>query len=82
MGLVTTVGNYCYVQCDRRNCNKKLEHVDLKLLKELARVCGWERSGTQWTCPTCSERAEAGKASKTKRKRNRKVSGRTRDLAG
>jgi hypothetical protein len=76
MGLVTTVGNYCYVQCDRRNCNKKMEHVDLKLLKDLARLCGWERSDSQWTCTSCSEQPAESKPSKKKRK----VSSRTRGL--
>ena len=76
MGLVTTVGNYCYVQCDRRNCNKKMEHVDLKLLKDLAQLCGWERSDDRWTCPGCSEQPEERKPSKKKRN----VSSRTRDL--
>ena len=67
MGLVTTVGNYCYIECDSRNCNKKMEHVDVKILKDLARLCGWKRGGPQWTCPTCSEQAEDRKPSKTSR---------------
>jgi hypothetical protein len=76
MGLVTTVGNYCFVRCDRRNCNNKMEHIDLKLLKDLARLCGWKHSGSQWTCPTCSEQVEDRKPSKT----SRNVSSRKRDL--
>lgn len=78
MGLVTTVGNYCYIQCDRRNCNKKMEHVDLKLLKDLARLCGWESSGSRWTCPSCSEQPEESKPSKKKRKVSSKTRGLTR----
>jgi hypothetical protein len=76
MGLITTVGNYCYVQCDGRNCNKKMEHVDLKLLKDLAHLCGWENSGDRWTCPGCSEQAVQRKPSKKKRS----VSSRTRQV--
>jgi hypothetical protein len=65
MGLVTTVGNYCYVQCDRRDCNNKIEHIDIKLLKDLSRLCGWKRSGSQWTCQSCSKQVEDRKPSKT-----------------
>jgi hypothetical protein len=63
MGLVTTAGNYCYVQCDTRNCNRKMEHMDPKPLKDLAKLCGWENSGTHWTCPDCTEVAAPRKRS-------------------
>ncbi len=61
MGMITTAGKYCYVQCDRRNCNKKMEHIDTNLLKDLAKLCGWHKDGEQWTCPDCAERAEIRK---------------------
>ena len=61
MGMITTAGKYCYVQCDRRNCNKKMEHIDRNLLRDLAKLCGWRKRGDQWTCPECSERAETRK---------------------
>ena len=68
MGLIKTSGNYCYVQCDRLNCNRKMEHVDLKLLKELARLCGWERDADRWTCPNCAEERPASKSPRTSQK--------------
>lgn len=71
MGLVTTTGNYCYIQCDRMNCNRKMEHVDLKLLKDLARLCGWNHIGRQWTCPSCAEKAEPGKGHTARQKSSR-----------
>jgi len=55
MGLIRTMGGFCYVECDTRNCNKKMEHVDEKLLRQLAGLCGWENRGTEWTCPTCAK---------------------------
>ncbi len=70
MGLITTAGKYCYIQCDRRNCNKKMEHVDLNLLKDLAKLCGWKKDGNLWTCPGCleRERVQRRKALKSKEK--------------
>lgn len=63
MGIIRTMGKFCYVECDLPNCNKKMEHIDEKILKELAKLCGWVNRGNQWTCPECSER--------TKKKRKR-----------
>ena len=68
MGVVTTSGNYCYVQCDRLNCNRKMEHVDLKLLKDLAKLCGWKRNADRWACPTCAEGLPARKSTRTRQK--------------
>ncbi len=65
MGLITTAGKYCYVQCDHLNCNRKMEHVDLKLLKDLAKLCGWEHRGDEWTCPSCARQAGRTKRAKT-----------------
>lgn len=61
MGIITTSGKYCYVQCDRRNCNKKMEHIDPNLLKELAKLCGWKKLGDQWNCPDCAEKVATRK---------------------
>jgi len=56
MGLVKTMGGFCYVECDDQNCNKKIEKNDEKALKQLAEVCGWESRGDQWTCPECAKK--------------------------
>jgi hypothetical protein len=66
MGLITTAGKYCYVQCDRRNCNRKMEHVDLNHLKDLAKLCGWQNDSDQWTCPDCVERLKRRKGPKAR----------------
>jgi hypothetical protein len=58
MGIIRTMGKFCYVECDLPNCNKKMEHIDEKVLKELAKLCGWMNRGTQWMCPECSERTK------------------------
>lgn len=71
MGLVTTTGNFCYIQCDRINCNRKMEHVNTKLLKELARLCGWDRRGRRWTCPDCAEKAGSEKGLRVRQKSSR-----------
>jgi hypothetical protein len=57
MGLVTTMGKYCFVECDRQGCTKKIEHVDPKALKQLVKLCGWERIGDQWICADCAEKS-------------------------
>lgn len=61
MGLITTAGKYCYVQCDRRNCNKKMEHIDPNLLRDLAKLCGWRKEGNRWSCPDCAKQAASRK---------------------
>lgn len=71
MGLITTMGKFCYVECDAPNCSKKMEHIDLKILRELADLCGWQNSGDRWVCPQCAENTSKPgrkKASKTARK--------------
>jgi len=55
MGMIRTLGNFCYVECDARDCTKKMEHVDETLLRQLAGLCGWESKGDQWICPNCLE---------------------------
>ena len=57
MGIITTMGKFCYVECDMPNCNKKMEHNDEKLLKKLAKSCGWENRDEQWICPNCVEKS-------------------------
>ena len=54
MGLIRSSGNFCYIECDMQNCTRKMENVEERLLRRLARLCGWKSRGTQWICPTCS----------------------------
>jgi len=54
MSLVTTMGKYCFIACDGPNCNKKIEHVDQKILKQLVRLCGWYPSDDEWFCSDCA----------------------------
>jgi len=68
MGLITTMGKYCFVECDRPSCSKKIEHVDSKTLKQLVRLCGWERIDDQWICVDCAAKLH-GKTSSSARKR-------------
>jgi hypothetical protein len=70
MGLVTTMGKYCFVECDRSSCSKKIEHVDPKALKQLAKLCGWERIGEQWICADCAERLLGKPAPSARRRRS------------
>ena len=56
MGIVRTMGTFCYVQCDMRNCGKKYEHIDEKLLLQMAALCGWEKRKELWVCPECVEK--------------------------
>jgi hypothetical protein len=53
MGLIRAAGNLCYVECDIRNCTKKIEHIDERVLHKLAGWSGWESRGNQWICPEC-----------------------------
>lgn len=57
MGLIKTMGKFCFIQCDTTGCNKKMENNDEKMLRDLAKACGWLNKGDQWTCPACKERA-------------------------
>ena len=54
MGLITTLGNFCFIECDELNCSKKIEHVDINLLKEISALCGWKERGRRWRCPECN----------------------------
>ena len=53
MGIIRTMGGYCYIECDTQNCNKKVEQNDEKALKQLAKLCNWENRGERWICPEC-----------------------------
>jgi hypothetical protein len=72
MGLIRTMGGFCYVECDTRNCTKKMEHIDERLLLQLAGLCGWEGRGDQWICPECvnkeKSRRRSGRPTKSKKK--------------
>ncbi len=56
MGLITTMGRFSYIQCDARNCNRKIERSGEDQVKELASLCGWVVRNNQWFCPTCSQK--------------------------
>ena len=56
MSLVTTMGKYCFVDCDGPDCSKKIEHIDPEMLKQLVRMCKWDRRGDRWLCPDCAEK--------------------------
>ena len=72
MGLIRTIGGFCYVECDGRNCTKKMEHIDERLLRQLAGLCGWEDRGNQWICPECVKKEKpwrrSGRPTKSKKK--------------
>ncbi len=68
MSLVTTMGKYCFIQCDGPHCSKKIEHVDPEQAQQLVRLCGWVRFGEQWNCPDCTAKRPA-KMSPGKRSR-------------
>ena len=69
MGIIRTMGKFCYVECDLSNCNKKMEHIDEKVLKELAKLCGWMNRGNQWVCPGCAEETKKKRKKPTKSSR-------------
>jgi len=69
MGIIRTMGKFCYVECDLPNCNKKMEHIDEKVLKELAKLCGWMNRGNQWVCPGCAEETKKKRKKPTKSSR-------------
>lgn len=55
MGLVATGSNFWHIQCDKHSCGKKLHHYGEEILKQSARLLGWEFSGEEWACPSCVE---------------------------
>ena len=67
MGLVKTMGTFCFVECDMRNCNKKIEQNEEKALKQLAKLCGWEERGDRWICSECVKKETKRKAKKSPR---------------
>jgi len=66
MGLIKTISNFCYIECDMSNCNRKMEHIDEAILKQLAALCNWENQDGQWMCPDCL--SKIGLKTKTKAK--------------
>jgi hypothetical protein len=44
-----------------RNCGKKYEHIDEKLLRQMTMLCGWENKKDEWTCPECVEKERSKK---------------------
>ena len=74
MGIVRTMGKFCYVECDDQNCTKKMENNDEELLKQLAKLCDWENIGAKWICPDCAEKKKAAKSrARSRRPRKRLV---------
>ena len=74
MGMVRTMGTFCYVECDTGNCRKKMEHVDERLLLQLAGLCGWEKRGNQWMCPNCVESSDLKPRGTPKSRRQKLIS--------
>jgi hypothetical protein len=58
MGLVTTMGKYCFIKCDGPHCSKKIEHLDPEQVKQLARLCDWQSYGDRWICPACAKKLD------------------------
>jgi hypothetical protein len=56
MGLVATGRKFWHIQCDERDCGKKVHHYGEEILKQSARLLGWVYSGDRWACPSCVER--------------------------
>ena len=56
MSLVKTMGRFCFITCDGPDCTRKIEHVDPEQVKQLAKLCDWERRGDRWVCPDCAAR--------------------------
>ncbi len=73
MGLVTTMGKFCYIECDTLNCGKKIEKSGENLLRELAYLCGWQSRGNQWVCPNCAEKEKAKRMVRRAARPKRKV---------
>ncbi len=61
MGMVRTIGRFCYVECDDANCNKKIENNDEGVLMQLAKMCDWKNTNTKWLCPDCIEKGKSAK---------------------
>ena len=72
MSLTKTMGRYCFITCDGPDCSKKIEHVDSEQVKQLARLCGWERTRDQWICADCAARL-FGETTPPGRRRGRSV---------
>lgn len=68
MGLVTTMGKYCFVECDMTGCSKRIEHIEPATLKQLVKLCGWERIDDRWFCAECTAKLH-GEAPAGKRQR-------------
>lgn len=84
MPVVKTMGHFNYIECDDRNCSRKIEHVTTKDLFRLATICGWRETKTDgsvahWLCPNCSTTHQTKKVKKLSR--SRKAKPRTRTTA-
>lgn len=58
MALVTSGTKFCFIECDSQNCNKKIENVGEKPLRDIAELCGWKHKGNRWACPDCAEQLD------------------------
>jgi hypothetical protein len=66
MGLMTTGGKFCYIQCDERDCGKKVHHYGEEILEQSARLLGWENRSNKWACPSCLEKRRKRKKRSSK----------------
>ena len=69
MGIIKTMGKFCYIQCDLQNCSKKIEKNDQDTLQEFAKLCGWKSRGSQWICPDCLEKEKKNESKPAKSKK-------------
>jgi hypothetical protein len=42
------------LQCDARNCTRKIEHYDLETVRIIANSSNWIEISDFWYCPRCS----------------------------
>ena len=74
MDVVNTTTKFCYIECDRKHCSKKMYHFHEKILKQFAMLYGWENKGDLWICPKCVE--------KSRRRQERSQKSRQKSVAG
>ena len=73
MGLITTMGQLRILQCDRFDCNKKVESRDEGRVKDVALLSGWELKDDRWICPNCVKKEGIPRKSKRYKEPTRKA---------
>ncbi|MEW6442991.1 MAG: hypothetical protein AB1640_18805 [bacterium] len=77
MGIVTATSRFCYIQCDRASCSRKIYQHHEAVLRELARLTGWQDRDGSWLCPACvAKSADRSERQKPPIRARRKASGR------